>query len=85
MEKKTWRLVQLLADREALRCKWILKKKQRTNGSLNKYKARLVAKGYNQVAILDYNEAFSPIIRMTIIRILLALATILIMIFTRWT
>ena len=52
MEKKTWRLVQLLADRKALDCKWILKKKQRTNGILDKYKARLMAKTMLQFWII---------------------------------
>jgi hypothetical protein len=77
MDKRTWRLVQLPAGREALDCKWIFRKKLRTNRSLEKYKARLVAKGYDQVVGLDYNETFSPMIKMTTIKLLLASATIL--------
>jgi hypothetical protein len=36
-----------------------------------------VAKGYDQVASLDHYEILSPVIKMTIIILLLALATIL--------
>ena len=54
--------------------KWIFKKKF---GSSTKevicYKARLMAKGYNQKEGVNYNEIFSPIIRHTSMRVLLAL------------
>jgi hypothetical protein len=36
-----------------------------------------VAKGYDQVASLDYNKTFSPMIKIIRIKLLLALATIL--------
>jgi hypothetical protein len=29
-------------------CKWVLKKKLRPDGTIDKYKVRLVAKGYTQ-------------------------------------
>ena len=38
-----------------------------------KYKARLVAKGYSQREGVDYNKIFSPVIKHTSIRIILAM------------
>jgi hypothetical protein len=57
--------------------KWIIKKKLRTNGSLGKYQVKLVAKGYDQVVGLNYHETFLLMIRMTTIKLLLALTAML--------
>jgi len=60
--------------KKVIACKWVYAKKQ---GSLKedtvRYKAKLVAKGYAQREDIDYNEVFSPVIKHSSIRILLAL------------
>ena len=46
MVNKTWVLIDLLPGSKALGCKQILRKKPRTDGSVEKFKARLVTQGY---------------------------------------
>ena len=44
-ENKVWALVDLPDDRQAIKNKWIFKKKTDTDGNVTVYKARLVAEG----------------------------------------
>ncbi|GKD27650.1 retrovirus-related pol polyprotein from transposon TNT 1-94, partial [Tanacetum coccineum] len=52
--------------------KWIYKVKLDEYGDVLKNKARLVAKGYRQEEGLDFEESFTPVVRLEAIRIFLA-------------
>ena len=61
----TWELVALSLGSKPLGCKWIVKRKMKTDGSINKYKATLIAKGYKQKEGLDYFDTYSSVMRIT--------------------
>jgi hypothetical protein len=56
-------------------CKWVFKKKLRSDGTIDKYKARLVAKDYTQKEGKDLFDTYSFIARLITIHVLFSLAT----------
>ncbi|KAJ4710008.1 Retrovirus-related Pol polyprotein from transposon TNT 1-94 [Melia azedarach] len=73
-KNQTWELTKRPRDRKIVTCKWVYKKKEgETSVEGIKYKARVVARGFTQREGVDYNEIFSPVVRHTSIRVLLAI------------
>jgi hypothetical protein len=74
MKNDTWKLVPPQPSRNLVDCKWVFKIKRHADGSIERYKARLVAKGFHQRYGLDYDEMFSPVIKLTTVHLILSIA-----------
>ena len=76
LNNHTWELVDLPPGNKPLGYKWIFKRKLKDDGTIDMYKARLVVKGFRQKEGLDYFDTYSPVTRITSIRLLIALAAV---------
>ena len=69
----TYEIINLPQGKKALKNKWVFKLKKDGSGKVVKHKARLVVKGFQQKKGIDFDEIFSPVVKMTSIRVILGL------------
>jgi hypothetical protein len=74
-KNEKWDLVKLPSGRKHVGSKWVFKKNMNAIGQFEKFKDQLEEKGYSQVEGVDFGEIFSPIAKLTSIRVLMYLAT----------
>ena len=76
ISNRTWKLVDLPSGFKTIGCKWVIRKKLKPDGSIDKFKAKLISKVFKQKANLDFLDTFSPVTRIISIRLLIAIAAI---------
>nr|GEX21172.1 putative reverse transcriptase, RNA-dependent DNA polymerase, Gag-polypeptide of LTR copia-type [Tanacetum cinerariifolium] len=69
----TWILTDLPVNKKTVGCKWLFKIKYKSFDAIEKYKAKLVAKGFSQREGIDYEETFSPVVKMVVVRCIISL------------
>jgi len=72
LKNKTWELTTLPEGKKALQNKWVYRVKIEHDGS-KRFKARLVVKGFQQKKGIVYSEIFSPVMKLTIIKVVLGI------------
>lgn len=82
-DNHTWNVVPCL-DEAKLICKWVYTIKHLSGGTIERYEAHLVAFGNFQEYVLDYEETFAIVAKMTFVRTIIAIVVLKVGLFKRW-
>ena len=70
----TWDLVPLPTGKKTIGCRCVFPVYFNPDGSISRLKAHLVAKSYAQIYEVHYSDTFSPIAKLTSVRLFISLA-----------
>ncbi|GKG26090.1 retrotransposon protein, putative, ty1-copia subclass [Tanacetum coccineum] len=73
-DNEVWELVDLPPNGKIIGHEWLFKKKTDIDRAVHTYKSLLAAKGFTQTPGINYEETFSPVADIIVIRILIAKA-----------
>lgn len=73
LQNQTCELVSPHAHHNLIGCKWVFHIKRNPDGIISRYKALLVAKWFHQRLGIDYSGTCSPVIKPTIVRLVLSI------------
>ena len=74
LKNNNWQLVPSSTHANIIGCKWVYKLKCKPNGSIDRYKACLAAQDFTHTPRLDYFDTFSLEVKVSTIRIVLAIS-----------
>jgi hypothetical protein len=74
LKNSTWHLVPPSQGKNVIDCRWVYRIKTKADGTLDRYKARLGAKDFKQRYGIDYEDTFSPVVKIATVRLLLSIA-----------
>jgi hypothetical protein len=76
LKNHAWDIVPRPRNRQVVSNKFAFKHKKNELAIIVRLKARLVARGFSQIYGVDYLDTYAPVVKLTSIRILLAIAAI---------
>lgn len=73
IRNNTWSLVLPVPNTNIIDCKWVSRLKCDKDGAITRNKAKFIVKGFRQQRCVDYHDTFSPVIKSTMIHVVLSL------------
>lgn len=69
-QNNTWELVLKPKDKNVIGTKWVFRNKRNETSEVVRNKTRLVCKGCSQMEAIDYEETFTPVAIIEVVRLL---------------